>query len=134
MSLHAAALAVQLQDVVRLPAEPVAESGRVATSADLDQRAAEIARDVAINPYYRCYAAADGYLALACLNRTQRRALLELLGLDDPTVDAPDVVPADPALLAAKQEVTAAVERRFGTATVDEWVVRLGEAGIPAGR
>ena len=133
VSLHAAALAVQLQDVVRLPAEPAVENGRVATSADLDQRAAEIARDVAINPYYRCYAAADGYLALACLNQTQRRALLELLGLDDPTVDAPDVLPDDPALLAAKQEVTAAVERGLGTATVDEWVVRLGKAGIPAG-
>jgi crotonobetainyl-CoA:carnitine CoA-transferase CaiB-like acyl-CoA transferase len=133
VSLHAAALAVQLQDVVRLPWEAAVGEARIATSADLDQRAADIARDVAINPYYRCYAAADGYLALACLNPVQRRALLDLLSLDDPTVDAPDLVPDDPAILAAKQQVTAEVERRLSAATVAEWVERLGAAGIPAG-
>jgi crotonobetainyl-CoA:carnitine CoA-transferase CaiB-like acyl-CoA transferase len=133
VSLHAAALAVQLQDLVRLPGEQAIDEPRVATSADLDQRAAEIARDMAINPYYRCYAAADGYLAVACLNLAQRQALLDLLRLDDPTVDAPDVVPGDPAVLAAKQAVTASVERALGTGRVEEWIGRLGAAGIPAG-
>jgi crotonobetainyl-CoA:carnitine CoA-transferase CaiB-like acyl-CoA transferase len=133
VSLHAAALAAQLQDLVRLPADPVSESERVATSADLDQRAAAIALDVAINPYYRCYAAADGYLAVACLNLVQRRALLELLGLEDTTVEAPDLVPADASVLAAKQAVTAEVERRLASASVEEWVARLGGAGIPSG-
>ena len=105
----------------------------MATSSDLDQRAAEIARDVAINPYYRCYAAADGFLALACLNLAQRRALLDLLELADATVEAPDVAPDDPEVLAAKHEVTAQVERRLATATVEEWVSRLAAVGIPAG-
>jgi len=30
-----------------------------------------------MNPYYRCFQAADGFLAVACLNVAQRRALLE---------------------------------------------------------
>ena len=36
-----------------------------------------------MNPYYRCFEAADGFLAVACLNLAQRRAFLELFGLED---------------------------------------------------
>ena len=62
-----------------------------------------------MNPYYRCFEAADGFVAVACLNLAQRRAFLGLFGSDDPTVDAPDLVPDDPAVLAAKQELTSAI-------------------------
>ena len=75
-----------------------------ATRADLDARADEIAGGLAMNPYYRCYEAADGFLAVACLNLAQRQAFLALFGLDDPTIAAPDVVPDDAAVLAAKQQ------------------------------
>jgi crotonobetainyl-CoA:carnitine CoA-transferase CaiB-like acyl-CoA transferase len=133
VSLHAAALAVQLQDTVRLPGEGGGEEARVATSADLDQRAAEIVRDIAVNPYYRCYAAADGYLAVACLNVRQRRSLLDLLELGDPAVEAPDVIPGDPAALAGRQELVATVEQRLAGASVEDWTERFRRAGVPAG-
>ena len=74
-------------------------------------RADEIAGGLAMNPYYRCFEAADGFLAVACLNLPQRRAFLALFGLDDPTIEAPDLVPEEPPCSAAKQVVTAAVER-----------------------
>ena len=48
-----------------------------------------------MNPYYRCFEAADGFVAVACLNLAQRRAFLALFGLDDATIDAPDLVPDD---------------------------------------
>ena len=36
-----------------------------------------------MNPYYRCFEASDGFVAVACLNLAQRQAFLELFGLDD---------------------------------------------------
>jgi crotonobetainyl-CoA:carnitine CoA-transferase CaiB-like acyl-CoA transferase len=132
VSLLAAALAVQVQDLVWLPGEPTGPA-RTATRRDLEARAEEIGGGLAMNPYYRCFSARDGYLAVACLNVVQRRALLDLLGLDDETVDAPDLVPDDPAVLAAKQWVTTTIESRIADDTVAAWVERLGAAGVPCG-
>ena len=86
-----------------------------------------------MNPYYRCFEAADGFLAVACLNLAQRQAFLALFGLDDPTIAAPDVVPDDAAVLASKQRVTAAIERAIAAEPVEAWLARLGAAGVPAG-
>ena len=62
VSLLGAALAVQIQDLVWLEGE--AEGGAAAaTRGDLEARADEIAGGLAMNPYYRCYEAADGFLA-----------------------------------------------------------------------
>ena len=69
----------------------------LADRAHLDARADEIAGGVAMNPYYRCFEAADGFVAVACLNLAQRRRSSSLFGLDDATIDAPDVVPTTPA-------------------------------------
>ena len=96
VSLLAAAMAVQLQDLVWLSGEAEADDAQPADRAHLARRADEIAGGVAMNPYYRCFEASDGFLAVACLNLAQRRALLAVFGVDDPTVDAPDVVPDDP--------------------------------------
>ncbi len=132
VSLLGAALAVQIQDLVWL--EDEAGSGAVAaTRGDLTARADEIAGGLAMNPYYRCYEAADGFLAVACLNLVQRQALLALLGLDDPTVAAPDLVPADPEEHAAKERLTARVERELAASSVEAWLARLGAAGVPSG-
>jgi crotonobetainyl-CoA:carnitine CoA-transferase CaiB-like acyl-CoA transferase len=132
VSLLAAAMAVQVQDLVWLPGE--GRSGaRVATAADLDERAGEIRLGLSVNPYYRCFAAADGYLAVACLNRAQREALLDLFGLEDATVDAPDLVPDDAEVLERKRRVTAAVAERIAAEPVATWVDRLGAAGVPCG-
>ena len=132
VSLLAAALAVQLQDLVWLegevPAAPVP-----ASRGALEARAAEIGGGVAMNPYYRAYATRDGFVAVACLNVGQRRALLGVFGLDDPTVDAPDLVPADAGALAAKQALTAEIERLFADGTSAEWVERLRFESVPVG-
>ena len=132
VSLLAAAMAVQVQDLVWLPGEPDGPA-RPATRADLEARAAEISGGVAMNPYYRCFEAADGYLAVACLNLAQRRALLGVFGLDDETVDAPDLVPADSGVLEEKKHVTAQIASRIAAQPVAAWVERLGAAGVPCG-
>ena len=59
--------------------------------------------------------------------------MLEFLALDDPTVDAPDLVPDDPSLLDAKRRVTAEVEQRLGAGTTAVWLHRLEAAGVPCG-
>ena len=74
VSLLGAALAVQIQDLVWLEGEADGAAA-AATRADLEARADEIAGGLAMNPYYRCYEAADGFLAVACLNLAQRRGL-----------------------------------------------------------
>jgi len=129
VSLLAAALAVQLQDLVWLSGE---EGGEPAASrAALAARAEEIAAGVAMNPYYRAFEASDGFLAVACLNVEQRRAFLDLFELEDETVDAPDVVPEVLAVLAAKREVTASIEAAIACEPVETWVERLRTAGVP---
>lgn len=132
VSLLGAALAVQIQDLVWLQGEASGDAA-VATQDDLEARADEIAGGVAMNPYYRCYAASDGYLALACLNLAQRQAFLTLFRLEDATVEAPDIVPDEPAVLAAKRAVTAEIERRVAGEPVEAWLARFGAAGVPCG-
>jgi crotonobetainyl-CoA:carnitine CoA-transferase CaiB-like acyl-CoA transferase len=132
VSLLAAALAVQLQDLVWLAGDGV-DDPRVADRAHLEARADEIAGGVAMNPYYRCFAASDGFVAVACLNLVQRRSFLALFGLDDPTVAAPDVVPDDPAALADKVALTDRIAKAFVERPVAAWIDRLESAGVPCG-
>jgi crotonobetainyl-CoA:carnitine CoA-transferase CaiB-like acyl-CoA transferase len=132
VSLLAAALAVQVQDLVWLGGE-AADGPLVATAADLAARAEEIATGLATNPYYRCYEAADGFLAVACLNRGQRVALAGLLELDDPTIEAPDLLPDDPAVITVKRAVTSAAEARLRAEPIATWLERLGAVGVPCG-
>ncbi len=134
VSLLAAALAVQLQDLVWLEGEADEDAVALADSALLDARASEIASGVALNPYYRCFEAADGFVAVACLNLAQRRAFLDLFGLEDSTIEAPDLVPADPETRGTKEAVTATVAHAFAERTVDEWLALLGAAAVPCGR
>ena len=87
-----------------------------------------------MNPYYRCFEAADGFLAVACLNLAQREAFLGLFGLDDATIAAPDRgARTMPPSSRAKQRVTAAVERAIAAEPVEAWLARLGSAAVPAG-
>lgn len=132
VSLLAAALAVQIQDLVVLPEERGWAVGP-ATRSDLGARADEIATGLSTNPYYRCYEAADGYLALACLNLPQRTAFLALFGLDDPTVEAPDLLPEDEAVLERKRAVVSAVEELIAAEPVARWLERFEAAGVPCG-
>ncbi len=132
VSLLGAALAVQIQDLVWLDGEAVGPAAP-ATRGGLGARADEIAGGLAMNPYYRCYEAADGFLAVACLNLAQRESFLGLFGLEDSTIAEPDLVPADPHVLLAKQRVTTAIEREISRESVEAWLARLGSASVPAG-
>ena len=132
VSLLGAALAVQIQDLVWLGDE-AAGPAAPATRRDLTARADEIAGGLAMNPYYRCYEAADGFLAVACLNAPQRERFLGLFGLDDATIATPDLVPDDPAVLAEKQRVTATIEGAIAGERVEAWFALLGAASVPAG-
>ena len=132
VSLLGAALAVQVQDLVWLDGEAEGPA-TVATREDMAARAEEIAGGLAMNPYYRCYEAADGFLAVACLNLLQREAFIGLFGLEDETIASPDVVPHDPAVLAGKERVTSSIVWAIATAPVEAWLARLGAAGVPAG-
>jgi len=132
VSLLAAAMAVQLQDLVWLAGDSETAPLR-ADRAHLAARGAEIASGLAMNPYYRCFEASDGFVAVACLNLAQRRAFLELFGLEDATIDAPDLVPDDPVALAGKEKLTAVVAGAFAERSVAEWIAMLGSAGVPCG-
>ena len=133
ISLLEAALAVQLQDLVWLDGEGAESAPRIADRAHLDERAREIVGGVALNPYYRCFETADGFVAVACLNVAQRLAFLALFGIEDPTVDAPDLVPDDREVCEAKVALTAEIERRIAERPNVEWLERLAHAGVPAG-
>ena len=132
VSLLGAALAVQIQDLVWLDGEAPGPAA-AATRRDLAARADEIAGGLAMNPYYRCYEAADGFLAVACLNLAQRESFLGLFGLEDATIATPDLVPGDPVVLSAKRRVTTAIEREISVEPVEAWLARLGSAAVPAG-
>ena len=133
VSLLAAAMAVQLQDLVWLSGEADKHEARPADRTDLEARAAEIAGGIAMNPYYRCFEAADGFLAVACLNLVQRRAFLGVFGLEDGTVEAPDLVPGDAGALAVKEAITAEVERAIAARPTSEWLQQFESAGVPCG-
>jgi crotonobetainyl-CoA:carnitine CoA-transferase CaiB-like acyl-CoA transferase len=133
VSLLAAALAVQLQDLVWLAGAADATEVSLADRAHLDARAGEIAAGVAMNPYYRCFEASDGFVAVACLNVAQRRAFLGLFGLEDATIEAPDLLPADPTARAAKEALTSEIARAFAEGTAEGWIARLESIGVPCG-
>ena len=96
VSLLAAALAAQIQDLVWLEGEAEVVP-TAATRDDLETRADEIAGGLAMNPYYRCYEADDGFLARRLPQPVATGGLAGAVRLDDPTIDAPDLVPDDPA-------------------------------------
>jgi crotonobetainyl-CoA:carnitine CoA-transferase CaiB-like acyl-CoA transferase len=129
VSLLAAALAVQVQDLLWLEDEN--GEPRIARPADLADRSDEIAGGLAMNPYYRCYATREGFVAVACLNVAQRRAFLALFELDDPTIAAPDLVPADERVLEEKRRLTTEIERRIAAEPACTWLDRLTDAGVP---
>ena len=83
----------------------------------------------AIAPY-GSFRAADGMIQAAVGNDQQWRAFAACLGLD----------PEDPRFTSQRlrvehrPELIEAIEERLATAPADTWLVRLDEAGVPAGR
>lgn len=134
VSLLAAAMAVQLQDLVWIGEEGADSTApRLAGHERLAARADEIAGGIAMNPYYRCFEASDGFLAVACLNVAQRRAFLDLFGGEDETIEAPDLVPEDRAVLERKRARTAVIAAAIARRPVASWIAELEAIGVPCG-
>jgi crotonobetainyl-CoA:carnitine CoA-transferase CaiB-like acyl-CoA transferase len=87
-------------------------------------------RHPSITPY-ETYRAADGDFAVACGNDTLFRRLCGAIGRDDLPGD--DRFAGNEARLEHRDALTAELEAAFATAPAEEWVARLGAAGVPAG-
>ncbi|MGI8713152.1 MAG: CaiB/BaiF CoA transferase family protein [Solirubrobacteraceae bacterium] len=132
-SLLGAALTLQIQRLVSVsddhnPAEPLSDH---ATPSDLAAVAAQAALEHEINPYYRAYATADGFIAIACLNLAQRQGLLEEFGLDDPAAGNPDDPPSSAAETWRRKRLTTAIAGALADRATNEWIARLGSRRVP---
>ncbi len=138
ISLLGASLAVQAQRFVSveqvdgIDRRPSGVRPALATADDhQDQIHATRAADE-LEPYYRAYAAADGFFVLACLHERQRAAAAAVLGLDDPWVANPQAPPASLAERQQRLALAAEFERRLAAEPADVWVRRFRAAGVPA--
>lgn len=138
VSLLGAALAVQAQRFVSV--ETIDRAGREqrkqtpvpASAGDLERHAhAQRTRDE-LDPYYRAYAASDGFLVLACLHERQRRAAAAVLGLEDPWAANPHAPPAGAVEREHRLALVARFERRVAAEPAAAWVSRLRAACVPA--
>lgn len=138
VSLLGAALAVQTQRFVSVealdrPARDERLAGvPVATPEDLRRQARARHDGDGLEPYYRAYAAADGFFVLACLRERQRAAAAAVLELDDPWVANPQAPPASESERAQREALVAEFERRLAQAPAETWVRRFRDAGVPA--
>jgi len=133
VSLLGAGLTVQVQRFVSVPAHDgtVGEAAPAATRAELDAVAQEAARGLRVNPYYRAYAAADGFVTVACLNLAQRSALLAAFDLEDPAVANPDEPPRTAQEARQRERIGEAVAAAVFERPVLDWVGRLRARGVP---
>jgi crotonobetainyl-CoA:carnitine CoA-transferase CaiB-like acyl-CoA transferase len=133
VSLLGAGLAVQIQRFVSIEADEAA--GRAeragADAAALDRVARQAALGLRINPYYRAYATADGFLTIACLNMAQRQSLLEAFGLEDRAAANPDELPATPQEARRREGVVEALASALARRPTREWTERLRARGVP---
>ncbi|MDQ3670054.1 MAG: CoA transferase [Actinomycetota bacterium] len=139
VSLLGAALAVQAQRFVSVEsndrparAERLEEGPPFATPEDLASLAGRIARLDELEPYYRTYRCADGFLALACLNTRHRLEVCATLGLDDPWAANPQAAPEDEAERQKRLGHARGIEDAFAERPVAQWVELLGARGVPA--
>ncbi len=134
VSLLGAALATQVQTFVRTQADLADDAGEQrVTPTDLRRIGADVAGEEELEPYYRCYQAADGYFALSCLTTTQRMRVLDVLGLQDQWAGDPQAPP----LSAAERDQRAALPHQFEGVFLERpvgyWVAAFTRAGVPAG-
>jgi crotonobetainyl-CoA:carnitine CoA-transferase CaiB-like acyl-CoA transferase len=136
VSLLGAALAVQAQRFVsvqeldrRAERDPQAA---LATAEDLRVHGDALRAAAELEPYYRAYAAADGFFVLACLHERQRVAAAAVLGLVDPWAANPQAHPATVAERVQRAGLVAEFERRLAAEGVRAWVERFRAAGVPA--
>lgn len=133
VSLLGSSLAVQVQRFISVgPAEPAGTAASTDRSL-LRELGHQVTQSDELEPYYRCYEAADGYLALACLNLDQRLRVQRLLDVSDPWAANPQAAPADE----EERVLRSALKTRFASVIrrrpVAEWIEVLAAAGVPAG-
>jgi crotonobetainyl-CoA:carnitine CoA-transferase CaiB-like acyl-CoA transferase len=134
ISLLGAGLALQVQRFVSFESSDgsgPASASRAATRADLDAVACDAALQIRLNPYYRAYAAADGYITIACLNLIQREGLLAEFGLEDHAAANPDEPPDTRDEARRRERLVEAVARGVAERPAHEWVERLRARGVP---
>jgi len=138
VSLLGAALAVQAQRFVSVEAldrdarEQRRRGPAVATASDLERHADAHRAQEELEPYYRAYAAADGFFVLACLNERQRLAAASLLGLTDPWAANPQAPPTDAAERERRLALVTEFERRVASEPAAVLVARFRAASVPA--
>jgi crotonobetainyl-CoA:carnitine CoA-transferase CaiB-like acyl-CoA transferase len=140
VSLLGAALAVQAQRFVSVDAidgEPPAhvrdrDGPGTATAEDLKRQARAQQTADELEPYYRAYAAADGFFVLACLRERQRLAAAGVLGIQDPWAANPQAPPGDEPERAQRLALVREFERRIAAESAAVWVERFRSAGVPA--
>lgn len=132
VSLLGAGLAVQVQRLVSMDDDMLARGPRgAAVPADLEEVAQEMAFGLRVNPYYRAYATADGFIAVACLNLAQRESLLAEFGLEDSAAENPDELPQTVEETARREAVVDAIAAGLAERPAAEWVERLRARGVP---
>jgi crotonobetainyl-CoA:carnitine CoA-transferase CaiB-like acyl-CoA transferase len=138
VSLLGAALAVQAQRFVSVETldRPAREQRRKrrapATADDLERHAHDRRANDELEPYYRAYAAADGFLVLACLHERQRLAAAAVLELEDPWAANPQALPAGAEERERRLAIVAEFERRLATEPAAVWIQRFRAARVPA--
>ncbi len=135
VSLLAASLLTQIQDLVRIDGagEPHEDNHEIAQPPHLSRVSRDISDAGALEPYYRCYEASDGFFALACLTTTQRKRVLGVLEEDDPWVENPQALPVDSAERSLREAVATSFSERFRTAPAAHWIDTFNRASVPAG-
>ncbi len=138
VSLLGAALAVQAQRFVSVeqldrPARETRTRGpALATADDLERHARSQRAHDELEPYYRAYAAADGFFVLACLHLRQRVAAAAVLGLEDPCAANPQAPPASEDERQQRLAMVSEFERRVAGESARVLVQRFRAAGVPA--
>jgi crotonobetainyl-CoA:carnitine CoA-transferase CaiB-like acyl-CoA transferase len=138
VSLLGAALAVQTQRFVSVEAldRPAREARKrgpeLATPEDLALGVRARREHDELEPYYRAYAASDGFLVLACLNQDQREAAAGMLGLEDRWAANPQAPPQSTTERGRRRQLVMEFERRIAGATAADWVARFRSVAVPA--
>jgi crotonobetainyl-CoA:carnitine CoA-transferase CaiB-like acyl-CoA transferase len=79
---------------------------------------------------YGLYKTADGIVQVAVGSESQWRSFAPIVGLDPE--DERFATNSD--RVAHREELTASIEKAFGTGPSDDWLLRLDEQGIPSGK
>jgi crotonobetainyl-CoA:carnitine CoA-transferase CaiB-like acyl-CoA transferase len=77
---------------------------------------------------YGLFRTADAPIQIACGNENQWRALAELLGIDDPRFDG------NRQRVGLRDELVGVLEAALAGGGAEDWLGRLAELGIPAGK